>query len=171
MSFKFRQDPGPENALGRIKFMFPNKFDVYMHDTPERWLFARAVRDFSSGCIRVEKPVDLAEYVLRDDPEWNRERILEAIDDGTTRVIRPPEPIGVHLLYWTAWRAEDGRVEFREDIYKRDAALYAALAQTRVGAGPDERLTRSGRGRCRRGQNPKPDRIPTPPPRKDTAAR
>jgi L,D-transpeptidase YcbB len=129
MSFKFRQDPGPENALGRIKFMFPNKFDVYLHDTPERGLFSRAARDFSSGCIRVERPVDLAEYVLRDDPEWSREKILEAIDDGKTRVIVLRNSIGVHLLYWTAWRAEDGRVEFREDIYKRDAALYAALAQ------------------------------------------
>ncbi len=82
MSFKFRQDPGPENALGRIKFMFPNKFDVYLHDTPERWLFARAVRDFSSGCIRVAKPMELAEYVLRDDPEWGRERIQEALETG-----------------------------------------------------------------------------------------
>ncbi len=129
MSFKFRQDPGPENALGRIKFMFPNKFDVYLHDTPERWLFARAVRDFSSGCIRVAKPLELAEYVLRDDPEWGRERIQEAVDEGKTRIVPLRHPIGVHLLYWTAWRSEDGRVEFREDIYKRDAALYEALAQ------------------------------------------
>jgi len=129
MSFKFRQDPGPENALGRIKFMFPNKFDVYLHDTPERWLFARAVRDFSSGCIRVAKPIELAEYVLRDDPEWGGERIREALDEGKTRVVPLRNPIGVHLLYWTAWRSQDGRVEFREDIYKRDAALYEALAQ------------------------------------------
>ena len=91
MSFKFRQDPGPENALGRIKFMFPNKFDVYLHDTPERWLFSRAVRDFSSGCIRVARPVDLAEYVLRDDPEWSREKILEAMDDREDARHRPPE--------------------------------------------------------------------------------
>ena len=129
MSFKFRQDPGPENALGRIKFMFPNKFDVYLHDTPERWLFARAVRDFSSGCIRVANPVELAEYLLRDDPEWGRDKILEALDDEKTRVVLIRNPIGVHLLYWTAWRTEDGRVEFRQDIYKRDAALYEALAQ------------------------------------------
>ncbi|HEX2695038.1 MAG TPA: L,D-transpeptidase family protein, partial [Acidobacteriota bacterium] len=129
MSFKFRQDPGPENALGRIKFMFPNKFDVYLHDTPERGLFSRAVRDYSSGCIRVERPVDLAEYVLRDDPAWSREKILEAMDDGMTRVIVLRNSIGVHLLYWTAWLAKDGRVHFREDIYKRDAALYKALEQ------------------------------------------
>ena len=129
MSFKFRQDPGPENALGRIKFMFPNKFDVYLHDTPERGLFSRAIRNLSSGCIRVMRPVDLAEYVLRDDPAWSREKILEAMDDGVTRVIVLRNSIGVHLLYWTAWRTEDGRVEFREDIYQRDAALYMALEQ------------------------------------------
>jgi L,D-transpeptidase YcbB len=129
MPFKFRQEPGPENALGRIKFIFPNKFDVYLHDTPERGLFARAVRDYSSGCIRVEKPIELAEYVLRDDPEWSREKILEAMDEGLTRIIVLRNSIGVHLLYWTAWLAEDGRVEFREDIYQRDAALYKALEQ------------------------------------------
>ncbi|MGE5740841.1 MAG: L,D-transpeptidase family protein, partial [Candidatus Aminicenantes bacterium RBG_16_66_30] len=75
LSYKFRQDPGPENALGRIMFLFPNKFDVYIHDTPERWLFSRAVRDFSSGCIRVERPLDLAAYVLRDDPVWAMDKI------------------------------------------------------------------------------------------------
>ena len=128
-SFNFRQEPGSANALGRIKFMFPNKFDVYLHDTPERGLFSHAVRDFSSGCIRVEKPEDLAEYVLRDDPDWNREKILEAMDDGTPRVIVLRNSIGVHLLYWTTWLAEDGRVQFREDIYQRDAALYRALEQ------------------------------------------
>lgn len=129
IAYKFRQDPGPSNALGRMKFMFPNKFDVYLHDTPEPWLFDRAVRSFSSGCIRIARPVDLAEELLRDDPEWTRERIIAAIEDGTTRVVRLRTPIGVHLLYWTAWRAADGRMQFRGDIYGRDAALYAALGQ------------------------------------------
>ena len=91
MSFKFRQDPGPENALGFIKFIFPNKFDVYLHDTPERGLFSRAARNLSSGCIRIERPVDLAEYVLRDDPEWSREKILEAIERRDDPRHRPPE--------------------------------------------------------------------------------
>jgi L,D-transpeptidase YcbB len=135
LSFKFRQDPGPENALGRVKFIFPNKFDVYLHDTPERGLFSRAVRNLSSGCIRVMRPVDLAEYVLRDDPAGSREKILEAMDDGMTRVIVLRNSIGVHLLYWTAWRTEDGRVEFREDIYQRDAALYKALEQPAAAPG------------------------------------
>lgn len=130
LSFKFRQDPGPLNSLGRIKFMFPNKFDVYLHDTPDRGLFARAVRDFSSGCIRIEKPEDLAAYLLRDDPAWSREKILAAMTDTTTRVIPLRNSVSVHLLYWTAWRADDGRVQFRGDIYLRDAALYAALRQS-----------------------------------------
>ena len=135
LSFKFRQDPGPENALGRIMFLFPNKFDVYMHDTPERWLFGRAVRDLSSGCIRVERPLDLAAYMLRDDPAWTRERIEAAIESGETRAIRVREPVAVHILYWTAWAGDDGRVRFRRDIYLRDAALVRAL---------DERAAVSG---------------------------
>ena len=129
MPFKFRQEPGAQNSLGRIKFMFPNKYDVYLHDTPEPWLFSRAVRNFSSGCIRIERPLDLAEYLLRDDPKWSREKILEALDDLKTRVIILRNSIGVHLMYWTAWLDGDGRVQFREDIYQRDEALYKALAQ------------------------------------------
>jgi L,D-transpeptidase YcbB len=129
LSYKFRQDPGPHNSLGRIKFIFPNKFDVYLHDTPERGLFSRAARDFSSGCIRVERPVDLAEHVLRGDPDWTREKILAAIEGLETRVVHLRDPLGVHLLYWTAWLADDGRVHFRKDIYLRDAALYRALEQ------------------------------------------
>lgn len=129
LTYRFRQDPGPLNSLGRIKFMFPNKFDVYLHDTPERGLFKRAARDFSSGCIRVEKPLELAEYILRDDPEWPRERLLAAIDAQETQVVSLRTPLSVHLLYWTAWLAEDGRAQFRQDIYLRDAALYRALEE------------------------------------------
>jgi L,D-transpeptidase YcbB len=136
LPFRFRQDPGPENPLGRFKFLFPNKFDVYLHDTPERWLFARAVRDFSHGCIRIEKPLDLAEIVLREDPEWDRTRLEQALEEEKTRVIRVRKPIPVHVLYWTAWLADDGRMEFRRDIYARDAALSRALDE-RVSAGAD----------------------------------
>jgi len=133
LSYKFRQDPGPRNALGRVVFHFPNKFDVYIHDTPERWLFSRAVRDFSSGCIRIERPLDLAAYLLRDDPDWTREKLTEAIDSGETKVIRLRDPLGVHILYWTAWLGADGRIQFRQDIYLRDAALVRALDER---AGP-----------------------------------
>ncbi|MGZ5479299.1 MAG: L,D-transpeptidase family protein [Candidatus Aminicenantales bacterium] len=129
LSFKFRQDPGPQNALGRILFLFPNKFDVYMHDTPERWLFNQAVRDFSSGCIRIEKPLDLALYALGDNPSWTKEKILAIIASGETKVIPLRKPLPVHILYWTAWLGVDGRVQFRQDIYLRDAALVRALEE------------------------------------------
>ena len=129
LPYKFRQDPGPQNSLGRIKFMFPNKFDVYLHDTPDKGLFKRSARNFSSGCIRVERPIDLAEYVMRGDPAWTRDKILAAIESRKTQVINLPEPLGVHLLYWTAWLAADGRVHFRQDVYLRDAALSRALEE------------------------------------------
>ncbi len=124
---KFRQEPGPDNALGQVKFMFPNKFNVYLHDTPAKELFEKTKRTFSSGCIRIERPIDLAAYVLQSDPEWTRERIRETIDSGETQIVRLPESIPVHLLYWTAWVDSDGTVHFRDDIYGRDKRLDKAL--------------------------------------------
>jgi murein L,D-transpeptidase YcbB/YkuD len=121
------------NALGQIKFVFPNKFDVYLHDTPAKELFKKAVRDFSSGCIRVERPLDLAEYLLQGDSEWDRSKLEVALRSGATRIISLKRPLNVHVLYWTAWMDREGRIHFRKDIYGRDAALYAALRQT-----PDE---------------------------------
>ncbi len=129
LAWKFRQDPGPQNSLGRLLFLFPNKFDVYIHDTPERWLFGRAARDLSSGCIRVERPLDLAEIVLAGDPAWTKEGIERALEDGTNRAVRVPRPWNVHVLYWTAWLGGDGRTQFRQDIYLRDAALVRALGE------------------------------------------
>jgi murein L,D-transpeptidase YcbB/YkuD len=126
-NYRFRQEPGPNNSLGRVKFIFPNKFNVYLHDTPHRELFAKSVRTFSSGCIRVEKPIELAEYLLRDSHEWTREDILAAIDKGIEKTVWLPEPIEVHLLYWTAWANEDGSIQFRNDIYGRDKLLDDAL--------------------------------------------
>lgn len=128
-SYRLRQDPGPINALGRVKFMFPNSFNVYLHDTPSRELFAKTERAFSSGCIRVEKPVDLAEYVLRGDPQWTRANIETAIKKWEEQTVRLPEPIPVHLLYWTAWANEDGSINFRRDIYGRDKLLEEALRE------------------------------------------
>ena len=135
LAYKFRQRPGPLNALGQIKFVFPNKFDVYLHDTPAKELFKKAVRNFSSGCIRLERPMELAVYLLEDDPEWDETKLREAIQTGETRIIPLKYPINVHLLYWTAWMDGEGRVHFREDIYGRDAALYAALRQRSNEAG------------------------------------
>ncbi|GAB4359864.1 MAG: L,D-transpeptidase family protein [Immundisolibacter sp.] len=125
--YRLRQDPGPWNALGRIKFMFPNAHDVYLHDTPSRGLFAHAERSFSSGCIRVERALALADWLLQDDPQWTPAALREAIDSGRTRTVNLRAPVPVHLLYWTAWVDSDGRVQFRRDLYRRDPALAAAL--------------------------------------------
>ncbi len=125
--YRLRQDPGPWNALGRVKFMLPNPFQIYLHDTPSRALFQQANRTFSSGCIRVEKPVELAQYLLRDHPAWPPDKVAEQIKSGETRTVWLHEPIPVHLLYWTAWVDETGLVQFRSDIYGRDERLVVAL--------------------------------------------
>jgi murein L,D-transpeptidase YcbB/YkuD len=125
--YKFKKDPGPHNDLGRIKFIFPNKFSVYLHDTPSKRLFERSMRGFSSGCIRIEKPMDLAEYVLRDSSEWSREAIIAAIDSGTLRTVSLPRKIPLHLIYMTAAADSEGQVRFWPDIYQRDPALDRAL--------------------------------------------
>lgn len=125
--YHLRQDPGPLNSLGRVKFMLPNNFNVYIHDTPSRDLFEKAVRGFSSGCIRIDSPVELAEYLLRDDPSWTAETILEAMEQSRERTIRLPKPIPVHFLYLTAWVDENGVLQFRDDIYSRDTLVADAL--------------------------------------------
>ncbi len=132
--YRLKQDPGARNALGRIKFLLPNKYAIYLHDSPQRQLFQRTSRGYSSGCIRLEKPVELAVEVLKNVPEWNRERILTTIQSGITTVIPVKEPIMVHLLYWTAWVDGQGVVHFREDIYDRDRPLWIALQDTESGA-------------------------------------
>jgi len=121
------QDPGPANSLGRIKFEFSNPFSVYLHDTPMHSLFARADRALSHGCVRLERPLDLAMELLKDDPSWTRERLERAIGRGTTIRIDVPNPLPVVLVYWTTFVDGDGMVEFRDDIYGRDARLTAAL--------------------------------------------
>ncbi|MFO7709503.1 MAG: L,D-transpeptidase family protein [Desulfobacterales bacterium] len=130
-NFRYRlmKDPGPHNDLGRVKFMFPNKFSVYLHDTPSKRLFERSMRGFSSGCIRIEKPLDLAVYVLGGSPEWSREAVTAAIDPGRLRTARLRQKIPVHLVYMTAGVDADGRVEFWQDIYQRDPTLDRALRQ------------------------------------------
>lgn len=111
------QEPGPENELGRIKFMFPNEYLVYIHDTPARELFTYNDRAFSSGCIRVEKPIDLALYCLKDQSGWDLNRILSVIDGGEPVEVYLEENIPVVIVYWTAWVDESGLVHFRKDIY------------------------------------------------------
>jgi murein L,D-transpeptidase YcbB/YkuD len=129
---RIRQRPGADNPLGQIKFMFPNEHDVYLHDTPADHLFSRAERDFSHGCIRLERPVQLAEYLFKDDPKWNGPRIREAIVSGEQKTVKLPQPIPVHILYFTAWVEDDGTLQFRKDVYGHDAKLAAALAREPV---------------------------------------
>jgi murein L,D-transpeptidase YcbB/YkuD len=128
--FKLRQDPGPKNALGRVKFMFPNVHNVYLHDTPSRDLFDKAFRAFSSGCIRVEDPLALAEFVLDGDPRWPPEAVRAVFENGETTTVSLRERIPVHITYFTAWIGEGGTIHFRDDIYERDARLGAALFET-----------------------------------------
>jgi murein L,D-transpeptidase YcbB/YkuD len=128
-NYRFRQRPGTSNALGLVKFMFPNQFDVYLHDTPADSLFARASRSFSHGCVRVEQPEELAQYVLRDQPEWTREKIDEAMHAGEEQTVKLKAPIPVYLGYWTARVAPDGLVQFRKDVYGIDARLTTRLTE------------------------------------------
>jgi murein L,D-transpeptidase YcbB/YkuD len=126
-TYRFRQDPSNSNALGRVKFMFPNKFSIYLHDTPSRDLFNMTKRTFSSGCIRIEKPIQLAAYLLRDSPKWNLEKLITAINSKKNKTILLPHPTNIHILYWTAWVDNDGIINFREDIYGMDSRLNIAL--------------------------------------------
>jgi murein L,D-transpeptidase YcbB/YkuD len=123
-----RQEPGPLNPLGRIKFVFPNPHNVYLHDTPQRDLFARERRLFSHGCIRVENPIELAALILNEPGRWSVAALESALAaDGETRVIPLRDPLPVLILYWTAAADADGELHFYRDVYQRDAALLAAL--------------------------------------------
>lgn len=126
-NYRLRQEPGPLNPLGQIKFMFPNQFGVYLHDTPSIGLFERNIRSFSHGCIRLEKPLELAEYVLKKDPKWTQDKIVSEIKEVKEKEVRLPEPIDVHILYLTAWVDENSLLNFRYDIYGRDKKLDEAL--------------------------------------------
>lgn len=123
----FRQGPGPKNALGRIKFLLPNSHSVYLHDTPSRNLFDEPERNFSSGCIRVEDPLSLAQIVLDEPDRWNRGTLEAAIAQGKTRRLWLPRPWPVLILYWTAELDGDGNVRFLPDRYRRDPPLLQAL--------------------------------------------
>jgi murein L,D-transpeptidase YcbB/YkuD len=128
-AYRFRQEPGSLNPLGSIKFMFPNKFGVYLHDTQSKSLFERNIRSFSHGCIRLEQPVELAEYLLKNDPKWSKARIITEIRKAGTQQIRLPEPVNIHILYLTAWVDAEGFLNFRTDIYGRDKKLDEALTK------------------------------------------
>jgi L,D-transpeptidase YcbB len=125
-----RQKPGPNNALGLVKLMFPNEYNVYLHSTPAQELFAQARRDFSHGCIRVEKPDELAAWALRNNPGWNLARVREAMKSGKdNQTVNLAKPIPVFILYGTAIVDEKGEAHFYEDIYGLDADLDKVLAK------------------------------------------
>ena len=126
---KIRQKPGPHNALGLVKFTFPNENNVYLHSTPTKGLFQRERRDFSHGCIRVQDPARLAEWVLTEQPEWTRPQIEAAMAAQTPKTVTLKQPIPVYIFYSTVFADKDGRVNFYEDIYGHDKALGALLAK------------------------------------------
>jgi murein L,D-transpeptidase YcbB/YkuD len=120
-SLAFRQKPGDKNALGHVKFLFPNPYDVYLHDTPADLLFARRGRAFSHGCVRVEQPEALARWVLQDSPEWDDEKIVEAMHAGDEKHVKLKQEIPVHIVYFTAWADDAGTVRVDPDVYGYDA--------------------------------------------------
>jgi murein L,D-transpeptidase YcbB/YkuD len=134
--WRLRQEPGPDNSLGLIKFDLPDPFDVYLHGTPAQELFARSRRDFSHGCIRVEDPAALAAWVLRDNPQWTIDRIQSAMSGDDTLRVDLDKPVPAWILYGTAVVHEDGEVFFFEDIYGHDAALERALEQRKFPLAP-----------------------------------
>jgi len=125
--YGIRQEPGPGNALGRVKFIFPNPYFVYFHDTPSKSLFGRSARAFSHGCIRTENPLDLAALLLEDKEGWDRARIDKVVASAKMTTVTLAEPLTVFLLYWTAGVGEDGTIAFREDIYNRDTRIIEGL--------------------------------------------
>lgn len=136
LPYTLRQGPGPENPLGRIKFLFPNPHLVYLHDTPSRSLFQRADRAASSGCIRVDRPLELAALLIEGTPDWSRERIEETIASGRTQAISIARPVPIYLLYWTVGVSADGEIRFKKDVYDRDRAVLTTLDRN---YGVDER--------------------------------
>lgn len=125
--YRFGQAAGPGNPLGRLKFVLPNRFRVYLHDTPGKKHFELAERALSHGCVRVEEPERLAAFLLAGAEGWSEERLKAELDTGKTQTVALPSPVPVHLLYWTAFVTEDGQVHFRRDIYRRDARVREAL--------------------------------------------
>lgn len=125
--YTLRQDPGPNNALGRVKFMFPNPYSVYLHDTPSKSMFESDNRSTSSGCVRIERPLELAELLLRDPVKWNQANIKRVIDGGQIQNVTLTQKMPILLLYWTSWVDATGRVNFRRDVYGLDAKWGKAL--------------------------------------------
>jgi murein L,D-transpeptidase YcbB/YkuD len=124
-----RQKPGPSNSLGLVKFLFPNSYNIYLHDTPAKDLFNQHMRAFSHGCIRLADPKKLAMYLLKDDPSWTEQKIDQAMHAGKEKYVTLKDPVPVFIGYLTAWVDSYGKLNLRKDIYKRDKALGEMLFQ------------------------------------------
>ena len=124
-----RQKPGPPNSLGKVKFLFPNSFNIYLHDTPAKSLFGEEQRAFSHGCIRLSEPEKLATYLLRNRPEWTTEKIKAAMNSGTEKYVTLNETVPVYIAYFTSWVDKNGKINFRNDVYKRDERVAKMILQ------------------------------------------
>jgi murein L,D-transpeptidase YcbB/YkuD len=122
-----RQLPGDDNSLGKVKFLFPNSFNIYFHDTPAKALFDKDKRAYSHGCIRLSDPVKMANYILQDDPQWSPEKIDEAMNSGTEKYVKVKNPVPVLITYYTAWVDENGLLHFADDIYDHDKAMMSKM--------------------------------------------
>jgi murein L,D-transpeptidase YcbB/YkuD len=125
--YTLRQAPGPDNALGRVKFLFPNEHAIFLHDTPSRNLFALDQRAFSSGCIRVDRPLELAAVLLEGEPGWSAERVAREVDSKRSRTVTLEQPVPVLIVYWTVSVGRDGAVRYAPDVYGFDAKVLGAL--------------------------------------------
>ncbi len=125
-----RQKPGGDNALGQVKFLFPNSFDIYFHDTPSKSLFSKDKRAYSHGCIRLSDPTKMAEYLLRNQPEWTSERIFSAMNAEEEKFVKVKKPVPVFITYYTAWVDDNGLLNFRDDIYGHDEKLIKKMFTT-----------------------------------------
>lgn len=121
--YSIRQKPGDDNALGKIKFIFPNNFSIYLHDTPSRNIFNESNRAFSHGCIRVQNPLKLAQFILRNNPNWNLEKLQSSVKNKKTTNIQIKPTLPVYIVYFTAWIGNSGEINFRKDLYNMDSQL------------------------------------------------
>jgi L,D-transpeptidase YcbB len=149
--FRLQQIPGPTNSLGGLKLEMQNPWNVYLHDTPVKTLFARNERGFSHGCVRVQQPEELARHLLNDEEMWSAQAIANAVLAGDTRTVPLRPAVPVYLLYWTAFVDADGAVQFRKDIYGRDEAVERALGVSRAPERP--RTAAAAHGGCQNGMS------------------
>lgn len=124
---KIRQLPGEKNSLGKVKFLFPNSFNIYFHDTPAKSLFQQDKRAYSHGCIRLQEPEKMAEYLLRDDQQWTPEKISEAMNSGHEQYVKLKKPVPVIISYYTAWVNDNNQINFRDDIYGHDSTMVKKM--------------------------------------------